>query len=248
MTAARWRDRVRHFAAVDSTMQTARTEAKNGAPEGTTIIAQAQHGGRGRRGRTWESPAGAGLYATVILYPDRPHPQTLSLVAGVAVLEAVRGLGASSAMLKWPNDVVVDQRKLAGLLLEADLMADMAGAPANKPTVLVGIGINRLATATLSLSPEVARRHVGLGDLLAAAPSLEVIAATVLDALEARYAEWQAHGPAAALAIWRSADALRDTEVAVDGVRGLARGIDALGRLRIETSTGVVSVSGGEAM
>jgi BirA family biotin operon repressor/biotin-[acetyl-CoA-carboxylase] ligase len=128
-------------ATVDSTNDLALALAAAGAPEGVSVLADAQRLGRGRRGQTWFSPAGAGIYLSVIVRPVGAAP-ALSLVtlgAGVAVARAVRAATGLDVELKWPNDVVLGRpwRKLAGVLCEASGVADDSVA-----AVVVGIGVN----------------------------------------------------------------------------------------------------------
>jgi len=239
-----WIDRVEHHGSLDSTMTVAHERAAAGAPEGTTIVATAQHQGRGRLGRSWFSPAGAGLWLTTcVMPPDRRDLPTLSLVAGVATLEAVRGLGADAIRLKWPNDLVTaDGHKLAGILLERDGDA-----------VMIGIGLNLSPAADLDLPEDIRNRYVGLAELLAtpAAPAApEAVLAALLSRLELRYQDWLTHGLAPTIAAWQHWDALRGETITADGpagpVTGIARGLAARGELRVETSNGVVLVASGE--
>jgi BirA family biotin operon repressor/biotin-[acetyl-CoA-carboxylase] ligase len=124
---------VRRFAELDSTNRFLLDLARSGAPEGVVVVADHQTAGRGRLGRSWVSPPGASLLASVLLRPDlepdRLHLVTLSVaLAAAEALEAVAGFRPG---LKWPNDLVVEDRKLAGVLGQADL-----------PAVVVGIGLN----------------------------------------------------------------------------------------------------------
>ncbi len=127
--------RILRYGRVSSTQEVARGLAASGAGKGTVVVADEQERGRGRRGRTWVSPRG-GLYASVILAPD----PMISLRVGVAVARALREIGVE-AVLKWPNDILVGEKKIAGILIEtADDYA------------IVGIGVNiecaPMATAT----------------------------------------------------------------------------------------------------
>ena len=110
--------RVYWFTSVGSTNDIAASLADAGAGEGTTVVAEAQTSGRGRHGRVWHSPPGAGLYMSVILRPADAQP-LLTLASGVAIAEAVRACTGLPAEIKWPNDVMIGKRKLAGILAEA---------------------------------------------------------------------------------------------------------------------------------
>ncbi len=127
-------DDVRWFDRIDSTNRYLLDRAAEGAPEGLVAVADEQTAGRGRLGRTWVAPPGSALLVSALLRPrlavDRTHLVTLA--AGLAALDAVRALTGVQAGLKWPNDVVVDDRKLAGILAEADGVG----------AVVVGMGCN----------------------------------------------------------------------------------------------------------
>jgi BirA family transcriptional regulator, biotin operon repressor / biotin---[acetyl-CoA-carboxylase] ligase len=121
-------------AAIGSTNDRLKELARAGAEPWTVVVAERQTGGRGREGRSWESPAG-GAYLSVLLRPEAERTALLPLAAGVAVAEAAQGFGVASE-LKWPNDVVVGQRKLAGILAEASSSAG------GVEWVVLGIGVN----------------------------------------------------------------------------------------------------------
>ena len=117
-----------------STMADVEARAARGAPEGAVVVAEEQTAGRGRRGRSWESPARAGLWLSVLLRPSTPVEQLgwLPLVVGVAVARALRSEAGVDARVKWPNDVLVGDGKIAGVLSER--LGDGA--------VIVGVGVN----------------------------------------------------------------------------------------------------------
>ena len=130
--------RVRHVARTPSTNDATLELAAAGAPEGTTIVADCQTAGRGRRGREWFSPSRAGLYASVVFRPPAVSP-LLTLMSGVALAEAIRRVSDVAVMLKWPNDLVVERgtrRKVGGILAEA------GGSASETAYVVVGFGIN----------------------------------------------------------------------------------------------------------
>lgn len=124
--------------AAGSTNDVAASLAARGCPEGTVVVAGSQSGGRGRQGRPWHSPPGANLYCSVVLRPARPVREwaDLSWVVAAAVAAAARGAGADGVALKYPNDVMVGGRKLAGVLLET---RTGAAAP---PALVAGVGLN----------------------------------------------------------------------------------------------------------
>jgi BirA family transcriptional regulator, biotin operon repressor / biotin---[acetyl-CoA-carboxylase] ligase len=134
-----------HVTEVESTNDLALSWAARGAPEGTAVLADWQRAGRGRRGRDWFSPLGAGVYLSVIIRPGREGgPLSLTtLAAGVAAARAVATTAGLQVELKWPNDLVIGRpwRKLAGLLCES------SGVGSTVDAVVVGIGINLRAAA-----------------------------------------------------------------------------------------------------
>lgn len=151
---------VRYFAEVNSTNDTALSLANAGAPEGTSVLADAQRAGRGRRGHAWFSPPGAGLYLSVIARPAQADGSTkalslVTLAAGVAVAEAVTQVTSLPVELKWPNDIVIGRpwRKLGGLLCES------VGTGSRVEAVVVGIGINLRPAA---YPPELAHRATSI--------------------------------------------------------------------------------------
>ena len=157
-----------------------------GEPEGLVLVAQTQTAGRGRQGRTWESPPGGGLYFTVLLRPDVPVARFgwIPLLAGVALAEAVRETAKVDAVLKWPNDLLVGGAKCAGILAEATGTGGVA----------VGIGLNtgmqeHQLPPTPTGIPATSLRLRG-----ASTVDNDELLAAVLDRLGTWYAEWRTHG------------------------------------------------------
>jgi BirA family biotin operon repressor/biotin-[acetyl-CoA-carboxylase] ligase len=126
---------VLHLTSVSSTMDAARQEAEAGAPHGMTVVADRQTGGRGRRGRRWVSPPG-NVYATIVLRLERWDVPSLAMVAPLAACEAIDALVDVRSSIKWPNDVFIGGRKVAGVLIDVHLAAG------GVDYALVGIGIN----------------------------------------------------------------------------------------------------------
>lgn len=215
--------RVDRLETVDSTNEEARRRAAGGDPGSLWIVAGAQSAGRGRRGRTWVSPAG-NLHATALLVDPCPQPRApqLGFVAGVALASAAADLGAASARLKWPNDLVVDGAKCAGMLLEAATLPDRRFACA------VGVGVN------CAHAPE------GVGYPTAVLASGAIAAADLFERLAARFAEalnlWaRGENFAAIRAEWLARAAGVGALVRIDDARGRREGafegLDADGRL-----------------
>jgi BirA family biotin operon repressor/biotin-[acetyl-CoA-carboxylase] ligase len=218
---------------VASTSDRLKTLARRGAPEWTAVVADLQTGGRGREGRSWASPAG-GLYLSVLLRPRFGRVGLLPLAAGVAVAEAAEELGVRTE-LKWPNDVLVSGRKLAGMLCES------VSGPAPVEWVVLGIGVNVLvepAAAPAGLSGEV----TSLAAEGAAAPSVPGTAAAVLSRLGVWYDALRSR-PDAVVSAWRTRaapwwGALVDVRTADGSLRGRLRDVDEQGALVIELGDG----------
>ncbi len=130
--------KVKYAPEVDSTNTWAKREAENGAPEGTVLVADMQTAGKGRRGRSWSSPSGHSIYMSLILRPDimPDRASMLTLVAGLSAAQAIRGLTGLETWIKWPNDLVISDKKICGILTEMSLQMECINY------VVVGIGIN----------------------------------------------------------------------------------------------------------
>jgi BirA family biotin operon repressor/biotin-[acetyl-CoA-carboxylase] ligase len=207
-----------HLRRTDSTNERARALALAGAPHGTLVTAAEQTAGRGRQGRRWSAPAGSALLMSLLL---REPPALLPLTAAVAVCD----LAGDSALVKWPNDIVVGRgdglAKLAGILIE--------GRPQEGWAVL-GIGVN-VAVRVERLPPEL---WDTAASLRAPPGAIEPALTRLLAALERRLGE-----PARAiLDAWRARDALRGREVSWSAGRGRAEGIDGDGRLVVRLPGG----------
>ncbi len=202
----------------------------SGDPEGAVAVADHQTAGRGRLGRRWLAPAGTAIQASVVLRPPPArHLPQLSLVGGLAVAETVEDALDLSAQIKWPNDVMVDRRKVAGILAEA-----------RNDVVVLGIGLNVNQTrddlpADAKLAPASLRTVDGVER--ARAPLL----ADLLARLERHYVAWREHGLDAVFAGLGARDFLRGRRVTVDGRSDVADGIDRAGRLLLASGQAVES-------
>jgi BirA family biotin operon repressor/biotin-[acetyl-CoA-carboxylase] ligase len=203
-----------HLRATGSTNDRARELAAAGAPHGTLVTAAEQSAGRGRQGRTWSAPAGHALLLSLVL---RDAPPLLPLAAAVAVAEVV----GPQAQIKWPNDVQLDGRKVAGILAE--------GRP-QEGWVVLGIGLN-VAVRVEDLPAEL---HATAGTLGLDPRDVEPVLARLLRALEHALAD----DPATLLDAYRARDALNGRDVAWAGGSGRAAGIDGAGRLVVELPDG----------
>jgi BirA family biotin operon repressor/biotin-[acetyl-CoA-carboxylase] ligase len=211
----------RHYARTDSTNTRARELAAAGAPHGTVVTAGEQTEGRGRQGRTWSAPAGKALLYSAVVRPLDERNALLPLAVPLAVCEAAEELEPGLACgVKWPNDVQVAGRKLAGVLIEARPQDGWG---------VIGVGLN-LAIAAEEFPPELRESAVSLSGT-AADESTE--------ALNRRLSDWVGAEPEAVLRAWRGRDALRGREVSWDGGSGVADGVDDRGYL-------VVVIPGGE--
>ncbi len=221
-----------------STNDLARSLAASGAAEGTVIVAEQQTAGRGRLGRSWASPPG-GLWLSVLLRPDLPLGQTplVGLAASTAAAAAIEETTGLRPRVKWPNDVLIDGRKVAGLLLEAGPLQAGSGAA----WLIVGIGIN--ANVPLEALPS---RPLYPATSLAAALGRPVdrgrLMRTLLRRLDRDYAELRERGEAAALDRWRTLSATlgRVVRVATSSaaIEGLAYDVDGTGALLVRTRDG----------
>lgn len=214
-----------HLRITDSTNTRARQLAGAGAPHGTVVTAAEQRAGRGRQGRTWTAPPNRALLCSVIV---REPPRLLPLLAGVAVAESIAATHPG-AQVKWPNDVQLDGRKVAGILVE--------GRPQERWGV-VGVGVN-VALGAGDLPPELAQRAgtLGLGP-----EAIESVLARLLEAL----ARWLAASEADVLEAVRARDALLGQTISWAGGTARGAGIDARGRLVVETADGRQALNAGE--
>jgi BirA family biotin operon repressor/biotin-[acetyl-CoA-carboxylase] ligase len=218
-----------------STNDRARDLAKAGAPEGTLVIARRQSGGRGRLGRGWASPPG-GLYLSLVLRPDEGMLKRapISLVAGLAASEALDGAGRVATTLKWPNDVLLDGKKVAGIL--ADLWRE-----GTDPVLVLGVGLN-VDTDPAQLPPEVRAIATSLRAKRGAPVSLEDALRLFLSHLEGHYESVRRGGGPLLLA--RAADrmAMLGTRVRVRLpdrlLEGTASGLNATGALVVALDDG----------
>lgn len=203
-----------HLREVGSTNDRAKKLAAAGAAHGTLVTADAQTAGRGRQGRSWAMPPGRALALSLVL---RDPPRLLPLAAAIAVAS----VAGAAARVKWPNDVLVGGRKVAGILAEARLQDGWA---------VLGIGLN-VAVRPEDLPEEL---RATAGSLARSPGELEAVLGELLRELE----RWIATGDAELLEAFRARDALAGRRIAWAGGAGAARGIDDLGRLVVELPDG----------
>jgi BirA family biotin operon repressor/biotin-[acetyl-CoA-carboxylase] ligase len=238
----------RHYRSTDSTNTRARELADGGAPGGTVVTAGEQTAGRGRQGRAWTAPPGKALLYSAVLRPFDERHALLPLAVPLAVCETAAELQPGiECRVKWPNDVWVEGRKLAGILIETRTQERWA---------VIGIGLN-LSIAPDEFPPDLRQTAVSLfdsreggrgkprGSLPAVAPA--GLPPTLFDTaavLNRHLDRWLAEPPDRVLAAWRERDALRGREVAWDGGSGVADGVDDRGCLVVVAPGGGRTVLG----
>jgi len=211
---------------------------RRGASAGTVVIARSQTGGRGRLGKTWLSPAGSGLYFSMLMRPtlDPADLPKITLAAGVALCRAVCQFCHPAPMIKWPNDLLLDGKKCGGILTESEFGKDL------QPLVVLGIGLN-VSTAADAFPQELRGKVTSLSQ-----HSLETICRTtllknILAALDTIMARMEAGDFAGILEEWRSFDATRGKRLTWlttgrQAVTGISLGPDNEGRLHIRDDQG----------
>jgi BirA family biotin operon repressor/biotin-[acetyl-CoA-carboxylase] ligase len=235
--------RILWYPEVGSTNDVAMTLADGGEPEGCIVVADAQSAGRGRLGRTWISPPGAGIYASAILRPSPAAAPLMTLAAGVAVAEGIEAATGLRLQLKWPNDVVIGdggahRRKIAGILAESR-------SPAS---VVLGFGINVMPAA---YPPDITLRATSIEAELGRPADRGVVLAECIVALGERYRDLQASRVETVVSLWRRRAAStfgRRVEWDAGGTiqHGVAQDIDRDGALLVQAHGAVVRVISGE--
>jgi len=205
--------------------------ARAGAPHGLTFVADEQISGRGRRGHRWSAAPGDDLVFSVLLRPrlELERLSALTLAVGLAVRDAVAPRVEAPVTVKWPNDVFVSGRKLAGILVESQLAAGKLSA------VVVGVGLN---VGTRELPEELRDSATSLSLLGVSGPGREVLLVDLLEALGARVGSYERAGLEPMLDELRRHDALRGRRVRIEGVTGTAQGVDRDGALVVEDGAG----------
>jgi BirA family transcriptional regulator, biotin operon repressor / biotin---[acetyl-CoA-carboxylase] ligase len=210
----------RHYAQTDSTNTRARELAAAGAPHGTVVTATEQTAGRGRQGRTWTAPSGSALLYSAVVRPLEPHHSVLPLAVPLAVCEVAEQLRPGvECKVKWPNDIHLDGRKLAGILIEARPQDGWA---------VLGVGLN-LTIATDEFPEELRDRATSLFPEAGTDPTV---------ALSERLGDWIDADPDAVLAEWRKRDALLGREISWEDGSGIADGVDDRGFLLVRLADG----------
>ena len=218
---------------VDSTQTTIFDLAAQGAPDRTVVVADYQAAGRGRRGRAWDAPPGTSLLTSILVRP-RSTPDRwggYSLVSALAVAEALARVAGLGARLKWPNDVLVRGRKIAGILLESRMPAAGASGAASGGVIAVGIGVNLgqrafpagLAARATSVTLETARTV-----------DRDAALSALLDAFDHWRTTLERDGLAPIRARWLSLADTIGRRVSIDGITGVAVDLDVDGALVLQ--------------
>ncbi len=248
--AAAWLEHLDVFASIDSTNDWLAAQSPPAEGRLAAAVADYQTKGRGRRGRQWDIPPGHGLCLSVgraLALPAERVP-ALTLACGAAAAEALERFGADDVRLKWPNDLVLIDGKLGGILSE------VAGRADGATHVVVGIGINVSLPAGFSPPGDIGwgRGPAALAEVLDPLPARNRLAAALIEALQLAFDAYEAEGLAPFAERWQRRDWLRGAEVTVrdrDGeARGVAAGIDGDGALLVDSADGRRRIIAGDIL
>ena len=223
-----------YFDTIDSTMNVAFQKGMEGAKEGTVVIAEGQSKGRGRMGRSWVSPKGKGIYMSVILRPKLSPTDVakLTLLSAVCASEAIQEMCGLDAKIKWPNDILIGGKKIAGILTELSAEMDRVRF------VVIGMGININASQT-QLPDHATSLKAETGHSLSRVEFLQL----VLLKLEQWYSIQQKQGFAVVFKRWKELSSTLGRKVRMEDPSGIIEGravdLDEFGGLVIENSSGV---------
>ncbi len=228
-----------YFGITDSTNRQACLLGEQGAPEGSVVIADQQSAGKGRLGRQWTSPPGVNLYTSILLRPavlpwDAPQ---LTFLSAVAVCRAITEVSGLQAAVKWPNDILLHGKKVAGLLNEMSSETDGVNF------VVLGIGVN-LNMRIDQFPAEL--RYPATSLMLETGQSVSRVdyARALLRHLDALYLDFLEHGPGPIMAAWTELCEMQGCRVVVDcqgrTITGLVQGLDEDGALLVETASGQI--------
>jgi BirA family biotin operon repressor/biotin-[acetyl-CoA-carboxylase] ligase len=234
----KWMGRtIHHFHSMDSTNSTAYQLALQGAEEGEVVVAESQKKGRGRLGRKWFSPPLTNLYLSVILRPEIPPQQAslMTFMAAVATAGAIHKFSGLEPIIKWPNDILLKNRKVAGLLNEIHSEMDRIHF------VILGIGVN-LNMDEKMFSKEIRRLATSLKREMGQSISRKAFLQTLLEELEMWYETFLKEGAGPLLKAWRDKAQIQGRSVKVTSFKevlsGTAIDVDSDGALILETKDG----------
>ncbi len=226
--------RVIYYPCIDSTNRVARTLALQGGAHGWVVLTDEQNAGRGRLDRTWESQPGKDIPASIIIYPHLPAEDTfqLTMMASIAVVQAVERVCAVTCGIKWPNDIFLNEKKLCGVLSEGQIGGHM-------PFMVIGIGLNvnssmasrgKLADSAISLRDATGRQHDRNALIIAILEDFNHLYAIAGNDGEQIRCLWEKH----AMMLGRRVTVYNDNDV----IKGTACGIVPDGRLIVRESSG----------
>lgn len=221
---------------VNSTQDELRKLAEDGAPEGTLVIAEQQTQGRGRMGRSWLSPAGKGVWMSLLLRPEIPLPLApqLTLLAAVALSRGIVRVVSLPIGIKWPNDLLVNGKKISGILLESAAEDDRL------KYVIIGLGIS--VNLDAEDYPEDLRQKAASLKMLSGEPiNRSDLIASVLEQFEQLYGLYREQGFDPIRSLWEAHSVtLRQTLVLQDSLVGVPESLDEMGGLRVRLSDGSI--------
>ena len=232
--------KILRYESLASTNTEAARLALQGAEEGLSVVADEQTAGRGRLQRTWVSPKGAGLYFSILLRPTIPLNQwsLMTFMAALAVGDALLAAGGLQTDIKWPNDILAGERKICGIL--AETIETNAGR-----ALVIGIGINLTREA---FPEELAERATSVAEITNQRPERETILAALLQAISRWYSLLQeSDGSRKIVAAWVSRSSYAEGKLVkvINGdetLRGITRGVEDDGALRLETEANGIRV------
>ena len=231
LSGCRWNQTILTYESIGSTMDRARELAYKGAPEGTLVIAAEQTEGRGRLDRSWLSPVGS-LSLSLLLYPAPEKMPYLTILAGLAAAEAIEAVSGLKADLKWPNDVLVNEKKIAGILVES-------GVARGRVFAVIGIGVN--VNLAMASCPDIAAIATSLSDETGRQIDAPAVLRALIDRIEDLYTGFDA---AAMLASWKVRLVTLDRQVrATSGttvIEGVAIDVTPEGSIIIRQSDGTL--------
>lgn len=233
------------FDEVDSTMDVVASLGRGGAPEGTAVMAERQRKGRGRQGRSWFSPPAGNVYVSILLRPriSAAALPALAPACGLGVAQALEELASVQAGLKWPNDILVRGRKIAGILTESVVQEGEISH------VVVGVGVN---VNVKSFPEHLINTATSICLEIGAPVDQEAFVAVLFRHLDTVYQRFLARGFPALADAWTRRDTLKGHRVHLNTgtqmLEGIARGISLDGALLLETPTGLRQISVGEVV
>ncbi|MBL4580525.1 MAG: biotin--[acetyl-CoA-carboxylase] ligase [Gammaproteobacteria bacterium] len=236
-------DRIQIFEEIDSTNSELLRQIQAGSTENQVVIASSQTAGRGRRGRQWLSPKNGGIYLSLARHfsMDANALQALSLVTAISVLEALKELGAQGLQLKWPNDVLFEKKKLAGILLELQQKEALR-------FVVFGIGVNIELSA--DSMERIDRPVTDLNSIINEPPSRVILVAALLNRLCRNLENYESSGFSSFEARWNELDCYRMIDIEIQNgesrLIGKSLGVDSEGSLLLQTAKGIQRINGGE--